>query len=114
MIKNKLRPATHNLLLDEIDNEIIKGHVEEIKYLQKNTESIDWDVPVPFDKDEMWLETQAKQRSMLPNKKVIETSIMGIARQKYSDFAINQESDASLAKQNEDIADKIDILRNSK
>ena len=38
MIKNKLRPATHNLLLDEIDNEIIKGHVEEIKYLQKNTE----------------------------------------------------------------------------
>ena len=51
---------------------------------------------------------------MLPNKKVIETSIMGIARQKYSDFAINQESDASLAKQNEDIADKIDILRNSK
>ena len=98
MIKNKLRPATHNLLLDEIDNEIIKGHVEEIKYLQRNTESIDWDVPVPFDKDEMWHETQAKQRSMLPNKKIIETSIMGIARQKYSDFAVNQEADASLAK----------------
>ena len=60
MIKNKLMPTTHSLLLDEIDNEIIKGHVEEIKYLQKNTESIDWDIPVPFDKNEMWLETQAK------------------------------------------------------
>ena len=51
---------------------------------------------------------------MLPNKKIIETSIMGIARQKYSDFAVNQESDATLAKKKEDIADKIDILRNSK
>ena len=36
MIKNKLMPTTHSLLLDEIDNEIIKGHVEEIKYIQRN------------------------------------------------------------------------------
>ena len=114
MIKNKLKPATHSLLLDQIDNELIKGHIQEIRYLQKNTESIDWDVPIPFDKDEMWRETQAKQRSITSNNKIIETSMMGIARQKYSNFAVAQEHDAVLQKRNEDIADKIDILRNSK
>ena len=57
MIKNKLDKNTHNMKLDQIDNEVVRGHIRDVHYLLQNTEEIDWDVPIPFDKNKMWEET---------------------------------------------------------
>lgn len=54
MIKAKLDKKNHSLKLDEIDNELVHGQMQDIHNWLRNTEEIDWDVPVPFDKDEMW------------------------------------------------------------
>ena len=59
-IKAKLDPEYFDLALYKIDNELIADHINDVNYILQNTEEIDWNVPIPFDKDEMWQETLQK------------------------------------------------------
>ena len=45
---------------------------------------------MPFNRDEMWEETLQKNKMKgSPSAKVIDTSVMAVARQKYSDYTQN-------------------------
>ena len=48
-----------------------------------------------------------------PTTKVIDTSIMAVARQKYSDYTLQEMANKNLQSRYNKIAEKIDILRHS-
>ena len=61
-IKAKLDPQYFDLALYKIDNELITDHVNDVNFILQNTEEIDWNVPIPFDREEMWQETLQKTK----------------------------------------------------
>ena len=69
---------------------------------------------MPFDKEEMWQERQQKAKiKNSPSSNLIETSIMAVARQKYSDYTLQKVASKNLQARENDMAAKLDILRQS-
>ena len=56
-IKAKLDPQYFDLALYKINKELISDHVDDVNFILQNTEEIDWNVPVPCDREEKWQET---------------------------------------------------------
>ena len=113
-IKAKLDPRYFDLELHKINNELITDHVNDVNFILSNIEEIDWNAPVPFDRDEMWEETLQKTKLKgSPCARVIDTSVMAVARQKYSDYTQQLIKNKGLQSRYDNIAEKIDILRHS-
>ena len=113
-IKSKLEPDRIDLALRKIDNELITDHFKDVEFILQKKEEFDWNVPVPFDKEEMWQERQQKVKiKNSPSSNLIETSIMAVARQKYSDYTLQKVASKNLQSRQNDMAVKLDILRQS-
>ena len=69
---------------------------------------------MPFNRDEMWEETLQKNKMKgSPSAKVIDTSVMAVARQRYSDYTQQLMANKGLQSRYNNIAERIDILRHS-
>ena len=113
-IKSKLEPDRIDFAFRKIDNELITDHFKDVEFILQKKEEFDWNVPVPFDKEEMWQERQQKAKiKNSPSSNLIETSIMAVARQKYSDYTLQKVASKNLQTRQNDMAVKLDILRQS-
>ena len=113
-IKAKLDPRYFDIELHKINNELITDQFNDVNFILSNIEEIDWSAPVPFDRDEMWEETLQKNKMKgSPSAKVIDTSVMAVARQKYSDYTQQLMANKGLQSRYNNIAERIDILRHS-